>query len=236
MPPVPRPHVNGRGSAKLLALTLAAVGLVGFAGCDLNENADVDRGRQLFTANCGTCHALAQAGTSAQVGPNLDAAFSQARADGMDNDTIEGVVQMQISNPRPAEPDQADVYMPADLVEGQDAEDVATYVASVAGVPGAKPPKAPGGPGGQVFAQNGCGSCHTLAAAGSGGVQGPNLDDVLPGQSKGEVTQSIVNPDKKIAKGFGPGVMPNTFGDAITPQDLKLLVEFLLDNAGKKSG
>ena len=233
MPPVPRPHVNGRGSAKLLALTLAAIGLLGFAGCDLNENADVDRGRQLFTANCGTCHTLAQAGTTQTVGPNLDAAFARARADGMDNDTIEGVVQMQISNPRPAEPDQTDVYMPADLVEGQDAEDVATYVASVAGVPGAKPPKAPGGAGGQIFADNGCGSCHTLKAAGSGGTTGPNLDEVLPGQTASEITKSIVDPDAKIATGFAAGVMPTNFGDAIAANQLKLLVKFLLENAGK---
>jgi mono/diheme cytochrome c family protein len=233
MPPVPRPHVNRRGSAKLLAITLAVIGLLGFAGCDLNENADVDRGRQLFTANCGTCHTLAQAGTTQTVGPNLDAAFARARADGMDNDTIEGVVQMQISNPRPAEPDQTDVYMPADLVEGQDAEDVATYVASVAGVPGAKPPKAPGGPGGQIFADNGCGSCHTLKAAGSGGTTGPNLDEVLPGQTASEITKSIVDPDAKIATGFAAGVMPTNFGDAIVANQLKLLVKFLLQNAGK---
>ena len=63
--------------------------------------------------------------------------------------------------------------MPADIVTGQDLEDVAAYVGSVAGVPGAAPPKSPGGPGAQVFANNGCGGCHTLAAADSGGVTGP---------------------------------------------------------------
>jgi mono/diheme cytochrome c family protein len=34
--------------------------------------------------------------------------------------------------------------------------------------------------GEQVFASAGCGSCHTLAAAGSSGAIGPNLDDEQP--------------------------------------------------------
>jgi mono/diheme cytochrome c family protein len=42
---------------------------------------------------------------------------------------------------------------------------------------------APGGDavaGEEVFATAGCGSCHALAAAGSSGGAGPNLDDVKP--------------------------------------------------------
>ena len=73
--------------------------------------------------------------------------------------------------------------MPANIVTGQDLEDVAAYVGLYAGVPGAAPPQVPGGPGAQVFANNGCGGCHTLAAAKAGGVTGPDLDEVLPGQS-----------------------------------------------------
>ena len=236
---MPRPSFSRRGSAKLVVLAISAAGLVGFAGCDLNENADLDRGRILFTSTCGTCHTLAQAGTSTQRAPDLDAAFADARASGMDNDTIEGVVQTQIANPRTVnenDPQYQKTFMPADLVTGQDAEDVAAYVASVAGVPGAAPPEAPGGPGGQVFSDNGCGACHTFQAAESGGTSGPNLDEVLPGMSAKEVEQSIVNPDAKIAEGFSAGVMPTTFGDTIDPQDLMLLVEFLLENAGQGGG
>jgi mono/diheme cytochrome c family protein len=122
--------------------------------------------------------------------------------------------------------------MPADLVTGDDLDDVATYVASVAGVPGIEPPKAPGGPGGQVYAQNGCGSCHTLKAAGSSGTTGPDLDKVLRGQSAAEVEKSITDPNAKITPGFPP-VMPETFGQSISPQDLKLLINFLLSSAGK---
>ncbi len=44
---------------------VALLGLLAVAGCDASENADTDRGRALFQAKCGTCHALAQAGTTA---------------------------------------------------------------------------------------------------------------------------------------------------------------------------
>ena len=38
-------------------------------------------------------------------------------------------------------------------------------------------------PGGKVFASAGCGTCHTLSAAGSKGQVGPNLDELKPDQS-----------------------------------------------------
>jgi mono/diheme cytochrome c family protein len=36
------------------------------------ESAAVAAGKTVFTANCGTCHTLKEAGTSGTVGPNLD--------------------------------------------------------------------------------------------------------------------------------------------------------------------
>jgi mono/diheme cytochrome c family protein len=214
-----------------VALAWAVLAL---GGCDLQEDNDLARGEQLFQANCARCHALNAIGnTTTDIGPNLDAAFAAARADGMDQDSIEGVVQSQIANPRPASPDEVDVYMPADLVEGQDAEDLAAYVASVAGVPGIEAPGADEGPGAQVFIQNGCGGCHVLEALGTSGATGPNLDDNIPGQSPKEVEESIIDPEKTIVKGFPGGVMPANYGDTIPPEDLKELVDYLLESAGK---
>ena len=108
--------------------------------------------------------------------------------------------------------------MPPHVVTGQDLDDVAAYVGKYAGVPGAAPPKVPGGPGAQVFANNGCGGCHTLAAAKSGGVTGPNLDEVLPGQSAAMIEESIVDPNAKIAKGYPANVMPQNFGRRSQPE------------------
>jgi len=228
MRPVKRPWTK---SAGLLALGAAVVAFAG--GCDVNENADTVKGRQLFVENCGTCHYLKEAGTSGQTGPDLDAAFADARASGMDDDTIEGVVLDQIEHPRYTDPSDPS-YMPPAIVEGQEAKDVATYVSQVAGVPGIEPPVAPGGPGGQIFANNGCGSCHTLAIAQAAGAVGPNLDDELPGQSKAQIEESIADPNAVITKGFQPNVMPDNYAQKIGKQDLSELVDFLYENAGKQ--
>ncbi len=214
----------------------AALGAIAIAatGCG-TEAANKERGRQLFLANCATCHTLAQAGQGAQIGPNLDHAFAAARESGQDADTIEGIVLDQIEYPRPSTDNPA-VSMPADIVTGQDAKDVAAYVAEFAGVPGAGPPKVPGGPGAQVFADNVCGSCHTLAAAKSGGVTGPDLDEVLPGMSAAMIKQSITDPNAEIAKGYPSDVMPQNYGTAIPADQLDQLVEFLMQSTSGKGG
>jgi mono/diheme cytochrome c family protein len=214
----------------LLALAAIAAIALGASGCGTSA-ADVERGRVLFIQRCGGCHALAQAGTAQGVGPDLDEAFAAARAVGQDGDTVAGVVKAQVENPRPSNANPA-VSMPAGLVSGQDLEDVAAYMARYAGVPGAAPPRVPGGPGAQVFANNGCGGCHTLAAANSGGGTGPNLDQVLPGQSLAMIHESIVDPNKAIAKGYSANVMPTNYGDLITPEELNQLVLFLSESTG----
>jgi mono/diheme cytochrome c family protein len=221
----------------LLALLALTALVVAASGCG-TTNADPQRGRVLFKAKCGTCHTLAQAGTTGVQGPNLDDAFAAARANGNDSDTIEGVVKAQVDYPRP-DNGNASVSMPAEIVSGQDLDDVAAYVGEWAGVPGAEPPKVAGGPGAQVFANNGCGTCHTFAAAESGGVTGPNLDEVLPGQTDAMVEESIVKPNAQIAKGYPPNVMPANFGEELSPEELEDLVHYLLEESpsgGKAKG
>jgi mono/diheme cytochrome c family protein len=228
---VARPFLRrGQLAAGAIAL-LVGGGLL--SGC--GGNPDTARGRQLFIQNCGTCHALAEAGTSTEIGPDLDAAFAQARADGMTDSTIEGVVEKQIAHPRDVEegtPDYGRVFMPAELVTGQDAEDVAAYVGEVAGVPGAKPP--PLGTPEQVFAEK-CASCHTLTPGAPAGT-GPNLADALQGKDAAYIEESIVDPDKVIYQGFQPGIMPADFEQQIPPKDLKALVNYILDQVQSGGG
>jgi mono/diheme cytochrome c family protein len=224
------PNLSNPIRPLLVLAALAAIALP-VSGCG-TSTADPERGRLLFIEKCGVCHTLAQAGTTAQIGPNLDDAFAAAREVGEGGDTVEGIVKVQVEHPRPSNSDPA-VSMPADVVTGQDLEDVAAYVGMYAGVPGAAPPKVPGGPGAQVFANNGCGGCHTLAAANSGGTTGPDLDEVLPGQSAAMVKESIVDPNAKIAKGYPPSVMPQNFSASISPKEIEQLVEYLIESTSK---
>lgn len=211
-----------------LLLALAALAAIALAasGCG-TSTADEQHGRVLFVQKCGVCHTMAEAGTTAQIGPNLDDAFAAARAAGEGGDTIEGIVKAQVEFPRPSNDDPA-VSMPADVVTDQDLEDVAAYVGRYAGVPGAAPPQVPGGPGAQVFANNGCGGCHTLGAAQSGGVTGPNLDEALPGQNAGMVEESIIDPNAEIVKGYPANVMPQNFEETLSKKELEDLVKYLL--------
>jgi mono/diheme cytochrome c family protein len=227
-----------RSTSKLIRplIVLALLGGVVLvaSGCG-TASSDPARGRTLFVAKCGVCHTLAQAGTTAEIGPNLDDAFASAREIGEDSDTVEGIVKAQVEFPRPSNGDPA-VSMPRDIVTGQDLDDVAAYVGEYAGVPGAAPPKVEGGPGAQVFANNGCGGCHTFAASGSSGVTGPNLDEALPGQSPEEITEDIVDPNKEIAQGYPANVMPQNFEQTIPPEELEALVAYLQESAGKEKG
>jgi len=117
--------------ARRLAVLLLALAALGVAGCGGDDDAtgldgaNTGSGKELFVQNCGSCHTLADAGTVANVGPNLDTALGFSCKQGFAEDTIFSVVLGQI--------DLAAPPMPADIVTGQDAVDVAAYVASVAG-------------------------------------------------------------------------------------------------------
>jgi mono/diheme cytochrome c family protein len=125
----------------MIVTVLGAAALSGCGGTGVPNAASVDtsKGKQLFTATCGSCHTLADAGTTGKIGPDLDSAYFGDRIIGMKDSSFEALVRQQI--------DLADPPMPRHLLKGQDADDVAAYVAKVAGVkmaqqynPGSSPP------------------------------------------------------------------------------------------------
>jgi mono/diheme cytochrome c family protein len=104
------------------ALLLAGCGSTGHTAFSA---AGGSGGKKIFQDHCASCHALADAGSTATVGPDLDAAFGCARAQGFKDSTIRDVIRGQI--------DYASPPMPQKLVTGEDAETVSDYIASVAG-------------------------------------------------------------------------------------------------------
>jgi sulfite dehydrogenase len=189
-------------------------------------------GKELFTQRCGLCHVLADAGTAGPVGPNLDHAFAQARADGMTSETFTQVVAGQIRFPitetstgAPGMPAVDDTLPSCDDVEGDEfcvddqdraVSDIAAYVGSVAGT-GVTPEAPTDGKG--IFT-NSCGGCHTLADAGTDGTTGPNLDESMP--SKALVTDRVTN---------GQGVMPS-FKDSLDPAQIEAVADYVSSAAG----
>ncbi|MDX6522031.1 MAG: cytochrome c oxidase subunit [Gaiellales bacterium] len=83
-----------------------------------------------------------------------------------------------------------------------------------------------------VWDGNGCGGCHTLAAAGSSGTLGPDLDTALTKDAGATpladfVKESIIDPSKFIAPGFNDGVMPTNFS-TLSATDLNNLVALII--------
>ena len=217
----------GVGAALIAALitALAATGC-GTTGLAEAGAGDTTRGKELFKQKCGQCHTLADAGTAGAIGPNLDDAFRQSRADGLGVRTIQSVVRGQISYAI-EEPPTGKPGMPQNLVTGDDADSVAAYVASVASLPVREQAgTATGGAGATVdgktiFAEAGCGGCHTLKAAGASGNVGPNLDDAKP--PKELVIDRVTN---------GKGVMPS-FKGSYSAEQIAAVADFVSTNAGK---
>ena len=83
----------------------------------------MDNGKTQFANLCASCHTLAASGTPpSNIGPNLDDSFRASRQAGIEDSQFSGVVQRWIT--------EAQKPMPRDLVTGQDAVDVAAYIAA----------------------------------------------------------------------------------------------------------
>jgi mono/diheme cytochrome c family protein len=217
----------------LLAAIVVTAAALSLSACGRDE-ADLSNGKALFTERCGSCHILGRAGTQGRTGPDLDAAFRTALSDGMDRETVEGIVHDQILNPR------KNSAMPAELVTGDDAGDVAAYVGFAAAKTGedqgalAQAGLAGATTGEQIFTAAGCAACHTLAKANASGTVGPSLDDLAQaaGEQEGTpedyVRQSILDPDAVVAEGFQAGVMPSYEG-RLNDEQLQTLAEYLLE-------
>jgi cbb3-type cytochrome c oxidase subunit III len=233
--------ISGAGLAAIAAVTLLASGC-GYGGvASAADHPDPQNGQAQFATNCGYCHTLQAAGTNGTIGPDLDNAFAGDRKQGYADTDIENVVLDQIrlgSGPiatyttaehgvkglTPATP------MPANRVTGQNAIDVAAYVASVAGINGYVQPVnlASLKTGAAIFKLGPCSSCHALKAAGSKGNPSgpgspPNLDSIASQLTVPIVIRQVTN---------GGASMP-AFGSQLTPAQIKAVAQYVVSVAGK---
>jgi mono/diheme cytochrome c family protein len=212
------------------------------AGCGAVKrvtSGDPSHGKQLFMTaanpsapSCASCHTLADAGSTGTIGPNLDDAFASDKEQGFSQQTIADVVRGQIA--------YAELPMPQNLYSGQNANDLAAYIAKCSANPHcgvtATKEAAPGttttptttGGGGaaapsgkQVFESAGCASCHTLKDAGSTGNIGPNLDQLKPSEAR--VQKQVEN---------GGAIMPS-FKSKLTPAQIIAVAKYVSSVAGK---
>ena len=74
-----------------------------------------------------------------------------------------------------------------------------------------------------------CGACHKLAAAGTSGSTGPDLNQVLKGKDPAFIKESILKPDAEVAPGFGKGIMPPNYESTLSSAEVDALVKYLSD-------
>ena len=177
-----RPRISRPRSA--LPLLGAALLLSGCGAGGLVTKGDKDTGKKLFQQQCSACHTLAAAGASGTIGPNLDDSFAEARKEGYKESAIADIVAGQIRYPGQYATGtglgRLQANMPANLVRGHQVDDVAAFVAANAGAQGFAEATAVTSLDGKTIFKAKCGSCHTLADAGTTGTVGPNLDQLKP--------------------------------------------------------
>jgi len=88
------------------------------------------RGRELFGQKCAVCHTLAGANAVGKVGPNLD---TLQPSQTLVLHTIQNGCLQKPPSPTSPQNCLGEGVMPAGIVQGHDAQDVAAFVAAVAG-------------------------------------------------------------------------------------------------------
>jgi mono/diheme cytochrome c family protein len=206
-----------RASATIVVVAGAAT-LLSACTNTASSNPDLVAGKKLFAQKCGSCHVLGRAGTKGTVGPDLDLAFQQPLRDGLKRSGIRGLVHDQILYPPSFAEDEGgkrpdgSQAMPAKIITGDDADNVAAYVASVvskkgkdSGLLAQAVPQAGGGPAAQAKGgtlsvpadPNGQLAFQTKQATAPAGkltLEMPNKsgtphDIVIDGKGKGEVVK-----------------------------------------------
>jgi mono/diheme cytochrome c family protein len=227
--------------AGVLGIVVAALLVTGCGAEGIPEESGASQGKELFSQRCGSCHVVGDAATQGEIGPNLDEAFEHVRREGFDESSLRSLVRNQIEYPV-EEPVTGQAGMPGPdetlpecegdegenefCVDDQDeaADSIAAYVASVAGTEAsiraaAQGPE--GTDGKSIFSSAGCGSCHTLADAGTSGTIGPNLDESQP--SVELAIDRVTN---------GRGAMPS-FRDQLNEEQIRAVAEYVNQAAGQ---
>jgi cytochrome c551 len=252
--------------AKVLLITSASIAVAALAtACGTQKisvpksDAQLYHGAYLFNQRCSGCHTLSYAATNGSAsnvrtreitnGPNFNVRCERPVTRvlyAIENGGFSGAI------------------MPQNVVVGRQAVLVAEFVAKYAGrqaprIPGAPvcdtepigtlpsapstasatAPSAASPAAGKTAFASSCGSCHTLAAAGTKGTLGPNLDVRLAADAKTAgmplksfISESISKPNAFIAPGYQPNIMPSIFAQTLSPTQLQAVISFLATAVG----
>ena len=86
--------------------------------------------------------------------------------------------------------------------------------------------------GRELFAEEGCDRCHSIAAIGAGGKLGPRLDTL--DAELDDNLESIAEPRHDIVEGYPEKLMPADFAQRLSDADLRALAAFVTAASGGK--
>lgn len=256
--------VRCRILASALVLVLAGGLTVGCGGAKQVQKGDVAHGQLLLMngepgkRGCVYCHTIAAAGAQGPYAPNLDTIYRQEwKPAGEGEADIRQQVYDQIMHPaKCVYTDLPDHCMPTGVMTGQNAIDVASFVAQCVGwkgIDGCRPDNgglAPGSleaKGWRLYTQFRCAGCHstngnapgpdsptTLAAAVGPSFKGlyGSMVNLTSGQTvtadDGYLTAAIAAPDAQIVQGYRPGVMTEIIpAGALKPAQIRALIAYI---------
>lgn len=77
----------------------------------------------------------------------------------------------------------------------------------------------------EIIAALACGACHKIAD--QQGMVGPDLTAIGAARDLEYLRRAILDPDADVAQGSIAGVMPATYGDQLSANDLEMLLDYM---------
>ncbi len=245
--------IDSRILVGLIAILIAVSGFVYIAIGEADRQEEfkqafhgrsVESGAAIFTEYCSPCHGLQGQGIQG-VAPalNTEYFFTQRLDDIGYQGSLQAYVLLTVAGGRPVKSDPAwPNNMPTWSVDyggplrNDQVANVVDYILNweETAVPGGGPGDTPAAVvsvgdtpeerGENLFSSLGCVGCHTVN--GQGGAVGPELTNVY---EKGEdyIRESILMPNAVIAEGFQPNIMPQTFGDTLSDEQVNEIIAYL---------
>lgn len=126
-------------------------------------------------------------------------------------------------------------FLVGDLGGSTKTETVYVNASSSESAEGTEPSETESADGKQLFTSIGCGSCHTMAAAGATGEVGPDLEKSLAtDDNTAGIEEMIIHPNAEVVEGYPANVMPQDYGQSLSTEEIHTLAEFLVANSPAK--
>jgi len=218
---------------------------------DAAKTGDIGHGATLYLNGtggqlaCAFCHTLKAARVVGPFGPDLDSEGNEYVSVHLSDRQIRKLVLDFLVEGRCIDPTDPSRCMPKDLVRGEDAIDMATYIARCAaheGRPECRPDESAAAgdsralAGLRLYRSLGCVGCHSMTgneAVGPTfkGLAGSKVkldDGTTVTADDAYLIESMTNPDRKIVDGWRAGTMAQRFPPGtITLAQAKALVAFI---------